>query len=81
MELLKAAAEMGAPCFLAVVIFIVYRIDRRDSQKTLHGLLEQDQQSRRENTKALTELRDSTRNNTEAIKDLSQAIRGMNGRH
>ena len=52
---------------LALLIFLMYRMDRKGSEKRIHdvheahssrleNLLEKDQETREDNTKALTEL-------------------------
>ena len=55
-ELLDIAAKAGAGVLLGLVIFFMYRTDRRSSEKRLSNLLEKDQETREDNTKALTEL-------------------------
>jgi len=54
-ELIKVVAGGGGAA-IGLVIFYFYRIDRKSSEKSLARLLEEDQKSRQENTKALTEL-------------------------
>ena len=67
-ELLQLAAQIGGVGgLIAVLIFLIYRIDRKATEKMwreskkftedrLTGLLEKDQETRSEHTKALTEL-------------------------
>ncbi len=55
-ELLKQALELGPVAVLAIIIFLLYRIDRKASEKRLSGLLSEDQKTRTEHTKVLTEL-------------------------
>ena len=78
-ELMQLAAQIGGVGgLLAVIIFLMYRRDRKDTEKRitfnaietekriydvhkshserLERLLEQDQKSREDNTKAITEL-------------------------
>lgn len=55
-ELLKAVGSLGVGCILGLVIFFMYRRDRKFSESRLTNLLEKDQQTREDNTKALTEL-------------------------
>jgi cbb3-type cytochrome oxidase subunit 3 len=66
-NILEIAGSLGVGAFLAMVIFLMYRQDRKHSQDQaredrkfmedrLTALLEKDQKSREENTKALTEL-------------------------
>lgn len=65
--LLDALVKGGPVAILALVIFWMYRIDRKGSEKRIHdvheahserleNLLEKDQESREDNTRALTEL-------------------------
>lgn len=66
-ELLQIAGSLGVGAFLATLIFLMYRRDRlsteqkwRESKKftedRLNEIIERDQETREENTKALTEL-------------------------
>ena len=56
-DLLQLATQIGGVGgLIAVLIFFIYRIDRKASEKRLTKLLEQDQETRQEHTKALTEL-------------------------
>ena len=67
-EILEWAAKIGGiGGLLAVIIFFMYRRDRKDTEKRINDvheanakrlehLLEQDQETREENTKAITEL-------------------------
>jgi len=55
-EILQLASGLGGGIFLAVIIFLMYRQDRKASEKRLTHLLEQDQETRKENTEVLTEL-------------------------
>lgn len=77
-SLLEALISGGVGAILAALIFIMYRRDRLSTEKMwreskkftedrLTKLIEQDQESRKENTKALTEL--------------NVLLRSMNGRH
>ncbi len=54
--LVESLASGGPVAILAAIIFIMYRMDRRSSEKRLSNLLEKDQDTREDNTKALTEL-------------------------
>lgn len=65
--LVDALASGGPIAVLALLIFIMYRKDRKDTERRIHdvhvahserleSLLEKDQQTREENTRALTEL-------------------------
>lgn len=77
-ELLQIAGSLGVGAFLATLIFLMYRRERintermwRDSKKftedRLTEIIERDQESREDNTRALTEL------NTLLVR--------MNGKH
>jgi hypothetical protein len=66
-EVLNALAGLGAGGILAAIIFFIYRSDRKASECQLREdrkfmedrltlMLEQDQDTREENTKALSEL-------------------------
>jgi len=66
-EVLQIAGSLGVGAFLGVIIFFMYvksqksheqqvREDRKFMEDRLTDLLEQDQKTRKENTKALTEL-------------------------
>lgn len=77
-SILQIAGSLGVGAFLGVIIFIMYRSDRKASECKLRedrvfmedrltSILKEDQESRRENTKALTEL--------------TQYLRQSNGRH
>ncbi|KKK90965.1 hypothetical protein LCGC14_2717720 [marine sediment metagenome] len=56
LSILEALAGYGVGGILAVIIFFMYRLDRKSSERRLTKLLEKDQESRDENTKATTEL-------------------------
>ena len=66
-EILQIAGSLGVGAFLATLIFLMYRRERintelmwRDSKKftedRLNEIIERDQETREDNTKALTEL-------------------------
>lgn len=66
-EILQIAGSLGVGAFLATLIFLMYRRERintelmwRESKKftedRLSEIIERDQETREENTKALTEL-------------------------
>ncbi len=67
MEIFQIAGSLGVGAFLGTLIFLMYRKDRlttekmwRESKKftedRLTELIDKDQETREENTKALTEL-------------------------
>ena len=56
LSLIEAMASLGVGAVFGLVVFLIYRIDRRASEKRLTGLLEQDQETRQKNTEAITEL-------------------------
>ena len=62
-ELLQIGGSLGVGAFLGALIFLMYRKDRnstekmwRDSKKFTDEMVERDQETREDNTKALTEL-------------------------
>ncbi len=55
-EVIKQILELGGVAVLAIIIFLMYRRDRLSSEKRLSGLLKEDQATRTEHTKVLTEL-------------------------
>ncbi len=62
-ELLQVAGSLGVGAFLGTLIFLMYRKDRnstekmwRESKKFTDGMVERDQETREDNTKAITEL-------------------------
>lgn len=56
-ELLQVAAQIGGVGgLLAVIIFLMYRQDRKASEKRLTELLERDQKTREANTRIMAEL-------------------------
>jgi hypothetical protein len=66
-DFISAVASMGIGAVFGVIIFVIYRIDRKASEERyaelcgsmeqrLATLLERDTQTREENTKALQEL-------------------------
>ncbi len=67
MEIFQIASSLGVGAFLGTLIFLMYRKDRLSTEKMwreskkftedrLTELIEKDQETREENTKALTEL-------------------------
>ena len=68
--------ELGVGCVLAVLIFLVYRIDRRDTEKRIHFNALQTEQRFREIIEA---DRDSRKANTEALIVLKDVINNLNG--
>ena len=55
-EILQIAGSLGVGAFLGTLIFFIYRIDRKASEKRLTKLLEEDHETRKEHTEALVEL-------------------------
>ena len=66
-DLIQIVSSLGVGALLGLVIFFMYRQDRKATEKMwreskkftedrLTELIERDQESRQENTKALTEL-------------------------
>ena len=63
MEWIGEAASLGVGCVLAILIFLMYRIDRKSDEKRAAAserryiaLIEADQETRKDNTAALKEL-------------------------
>ncbi len=56
LSILEAMAGYGVGGILAVIIFFMYRLDRKSSEKRLSKLLEDDQDSREKSTEATAEL-------------------------
>ena len=56
LEILEKVGSLGVGCVLGLVIFFMYRRDRKCTESRLTSLIEQDQKTREANTKALTEL-------------------------
>jgi hypothetical protein len=66
-DFISAIASMGIGAVFGLIVFTIYRIDRREStqrfadlcesmEKRLATLLERDSETREENTKALSQL-------------------------
>ncbi len=62
-SILQIAGSLGVGAFLGTLIFLMYRKDRnstekmwRESKKFTDEMVERDQETREENTKAVTEL-------------------------
>lgn len=55
-DVISLVGSLGVGALLGLVIFFMYRQDRKASEKRLSQLLERDQESREEHTKVLTEL-------------------------
>lgn len=65
--LLEIAGSLGVGCFLAVLIFLMYRRDRKSSEDRLREdrkfmedrlskIIDRDQKTRKDHTKALAQL-------------------------
>lgn len=65
--IVENAGSLGVGCVLALIIFVMYRIDRKATEDRLTKLLKDDQESRKEHTQALAEL--------------TSYLRGQNGRN
>ena len=73
-DLLQIVASIGGVgAVFGIVVFFIYRIDRKASEKRLSKLLEQDQETRREHTKAVVEY-------TKAVTELTILLTRMNGK-
>ena len=56
LSILEGVLGLGVGGVGMIVIFLMYRQDRRASEKRLTQLLEQSQETLKENTQAITEL-------------------------
>ena len=54
--IIESVASLGVGAVFGLIVFCTYRLDRRSSEKRLTYLLQQDQETRRKHTEALTEL-------------------------
>lgn len=72
-DIINLIGSLGVGAFLGLVIFLMYRQDRRASEKRLSLLLEQDQTTRREHTEAVVEY-------TKVLTELTTLLVRMNGR-
>lgn len=55
-SILEMCATMGGTTLLGGMIFFIYRCDKKSTEDRLMKLIEEDQETRRENTRAITEL-------------------------
>ena len=56
LEFIEAIAGLGVGAVFGVIVFIVYRIDRKASEKRLTNLIDRDQESRESNTRIMAEV-------------------------
>ena len=56
LSLIESVLSLGIGGTGMLVIFLMYRLDRKASEKRLTKLLEEDQETREKNTKAITVL-------------------------
>ena len=54
--LLETACSLGVGALLGIVIFLMYRKDRKASEKVLERIIDREQDSREKNTAVLSEL-------------------------
>lgn len=55
-DILQIGGSLGVGAFLGTLIFLMYRRDKNTTEKRLTKLLEDDQKTREENTRAVTEM-------------------------
>lgn len=56
-DILQVAGSLGVGAFLGLIIFCMYRSDRKSSEERFIQLLQADQQTRKENTEVLAGLK------------------------
>lgn len=55
-EILQIAGSLGVGGFLGCLIFLMYRKEKKGTEDRLTRIIEEDQETRRKHTEALTEL-------------------------
>ena len=55
-DLIQLVGSLGVGAVFGLIVFLIYRQEKRATEKRLTKLLEEDQESRQANTEALTEL-------------------------
>ena len=55
-EIFQVAGSLGVGAFLGLIIFIMYRIDRKSSEKRYSDQIDRDQESRESNTRIMAEV-------------------------
>ena len=73
LDLIKAVASLGVGAVFGLVVFFVYRTDRKDTEKRMGALLQQDMELRKEENETRKE-------NTGVLSSLKTLIERLNGK-
>ena len=73
LEFIKAVASLGVGAVFGLVVFFVYRTDRKDTEKRMGALLQQDLELRKEENETRKE-------NTGVLSSLKTLIERLNGK-
>ena len=72
-EFIKAVASLGVGAVFGLVVFFVYRTDRKETEKRMGALLQQDLELRKEENETRKE-------NTGVLSSLKTLIERLNGK-
>ena len=72
-EFIKAVASLGVGAVFGLVVFFVYRTDRKETEKRMAALLQQDLELRKEENETRKE-------NTGVLSSLKTLIERLNGK-
>ena len=73
LEFIKAVASLGVGAVFGLVVFFVYRTDRKDTEKRMGALLQQDMELRKQENETRKE-------NTGVLSSLKTLIERLNGK-
>jgi len=73
LEFIKAVASLGVGAVFGLVVFFVYRTDRKDTEKRMAVLLQQDLELRKEEN-------ETRKKNTGVLSSLKTLIERLNGK-
>jgi len=73
LDFIKAVASLGVGAVFGLVVFFVYRTDRKDTEKRMGALLQQDMELRKEENETRKE-------NTGVLSSLKTLIERLNGK-
>ena len=73
LEFIKAVASLGVGAVFGLVVFFVYRTDRKETEKRMGALLQQDLELRKEENETRKE-------NTGVLSSLKTLIERLNGK-
>ena len=73
LEFIKAVASLGVGAVFGLVVFFVYRTDRKETEKRMAALLQQDLELRKEENETRKE-------NTGVLSSLKTLIERLNGK-